>query len=134
MMNACSWTVPSSRGHREIDVYVRSCARLLLCIFVCVRVRVHVRVRVSLSLFHFLPLSLFPSVYLFIHVCFSRFFPFSLVFSLSCSLYLSLCISVCLCLCVSASLRLCVFVLIYDVIHQILSPNLTKRPVVLHQN
>jgi len=38
MMHACPWTLPSSRGHREIDVYVRLCARLLVCVLVCMRV------------------------------------------------------------------------------------------------
>jgi len=74
MMNACPCTLPSSRGHREIDVYVRSCARLLVCIFECTRVRVRVRVCVSLSPSHFLSLSLFPSICLSILVCFYPFF------------------------------------------------------------
>jgi len=109
MMNACPWTLPNSRGHREIDVYVRSCARWLVCVFVCMRV--HICVCVSLSLFHFLSLTLF-FVHLSLHSCLFLcfFFPFSLVFSLVFSLSESqyLCVSVCLCVCVAVLLCLCV--------------------------
>jgi len=130
-MNACPWTLPSSRGHREIDVYVQSCARLLVCVFVCMRVRICVCV--SLSLFHFLSLTPFFSICLTILVYIYPFTFLSFSCSLSCSLYLNLCISVFLSCCVAVSLCLCVFVLMYAVIYQILPTNLTKRPVVLHR-
>ena len=108
MMNACPCTLPSSRGHSDIDVYVRSCARLLVCVFVCMRVCVCVCV--PLSLFHFLSLSLLP-VCLFIRVYFFHFFFFLsrvLFLVLSICIPVCLCVFVSLCLCVSASLRLCV--------------------------
>ena len=108
MMNACPWTLPSSRGNREIDVYVRSCARLLVCVFVCMCVRMCVCD--SFSLFNSLSLSLSFSVCLFILVCFYLFFPLSLVFSLLFSQ------SVYLCVCVSVSLRSCVCASVYSCI------------------
>jgi len=95
-MNARPLTSSSSRGHREISVCGRSCARLRVCVFVCVCARVCP----SLSFFPFLSLSL--SLSLFLSV--------SLFLSLSFALSLSRCVSVSLCFCVSVSPCLCVSV------------------------
>jgi len=129
------WTVdqkkPSSTGHCKIDVCMQSCARLLVCVCLCECVCLCVCVCVCFSLCLSCFLSLYLSLSLSLYPCLFLSFRFSL--SLVLSLVLSLCISVYLCLCVCTSVRLCVFVLIDDVIHQIVFPNLRKRPLVHHQ-
>ena len=114
---------------RCVHAIVRALACVCVCVWVCVFVCVCVCVCFSLCLSCFL--SLYLSLSLSLYPCLFLSFRFSL--SLVLSLVLSLCISVYLCLCVCTSVRLCVFVLIDDVIHQIVFPNLRKRPLVHHQ-
>jgi len=111
--------------------------RTLACVRICVYACACVCVFLSLSLTFSLSLSLSPSLSFYPCLLLS-FFSFlsrvlPLVFSICISVPLYVCVSVRLCLRVSASMRLCIFVLMYDVIHQILSTNLTKRPEVLRQ-
>jgi len=108
------------------------CVRAIMRTLACVRICVHACARVCVCFSSSLSLSLFVSFSLSLSLYPCLFLSF-LFLTLSCSLHLSLCISVCLCLCVSASVLLCVFVLMSDVIQQILSTNLTKCPVVVHQ-
>jgi len=100
--------------------HVHACLCVCVCVCVCVFLSLSLILSLSLSLSQSVSLSLSASIFFFL----------SLSCSLSCSLNLYPCVSVSLCLCVHASVSLCTHV---SRVYQILSTNLTKRPVVLHQ-